>query len=116
MLQNGWSRIGLNTVRFGAYATGHKAFGDTTPSNLGALAGKLLDGNIANENVGMGQKALGFANDYATFLFTLGNGGSLVNLFDSSANASALMKVASGYSIGANYYMFYSDVKGLSGK
>jgi len=96
VLQNGWSRIGLNTVRFGAYATGHKAFGDTTPSNLGALAGKLLDGNIANENVG--------------------NGGSLVNLFDSSANASALMKVASGYSIGANYYMFYSDVKGLSGK
>jgi len=62
----------------------------------------------------MAQKSLGFANDYATFIFTLGNGGSLVNLFDSSANATQLMKGASLFSIGANYYMFISDVKGLT--
>jgi RHS repeat-associated protein len=110
---DGWSRVGLNTTRFIAYSMGKTKVGDAIPSNLGAVVGRLLDGNLLTTKVGMGQRVYGFGNDLASFLVTGGNGSSLVNIFDAASNASMITKWASYTSILANYYMFYGDANGF---
>lgn len=67
---DGGSRTLTNSVRLAAYLSGHNEFGDAVPSNLGALTGKLIDGNNDFYKVGGFQNSLGMTNDFVTFYLT----------------------------------------------
>jgi hypothetical protein len=103
---DGGGRIGVNTMRLVAYATGSSSVGKALPSNLGGMFGKFYDGAILNRDffdIGPAQNVLGLSNDAAAFIFV---GGSNMSSMLQPANNAQFYRSASSYSL---YY--YDNLK-----
>lgn len=76
---DGGTRAILNGMRLYGYLSGRKNDSDVTPSNMGALVGKIIDndfGHVDANKAGRFQTAFGIANDAATMALTHTNWSS----------------------------------------
>jgi len=72
LIIDGAGRVFTNGARLIAYATDNTKIGDALPSNLGGMAGKLMDGGRFDK-VGVMQTSLSVANDLAVIISPAGN-------------------------------------------
>ncbi|MCX2576373.1 RHS repeat-associated core domain-containing protein, partial [Pedobacter sandarakinus] len=90
---DGSARVLGNGARLAGYFSGNNDFGDAAPSNLGALAGKMIDGNGFYKNGPM-QNVLGGVNDGVTMVVTGTNWKALPKVVNTALTAEKVFTFA----------------------